>query len=413
MALETKHEGLLVRIPENLLPQGFDSESESFSLSFSGADLLILKRRRKLEKPGERNVVRLWGDLASFAVPDVLLLLFSNHSTGMLSFDLPDSHKSVYVKNGELVFAQSSMRDDRLGECLVRMGKITQGELEKASRKITAENKLGKILVDSGLISAKELFDGVRQQTVDIIYSLFHYPDGKFNFFETDLEQRNIVMLALETRELIVEGMLRELGVADLPLLNVYPVLNGRAVNLELNSEERQLHTMISEGSNVAEITDRLGMGELQALRLLFRFRRRGLIDIVHRDHHVGTSVQSGMNKLERTVSDFNSIFMDIYSILQVKVQGIDVLGRLNSFFDDMAPEIAEVFDQIRFLEDGSLPTESVLANLQQIERDDKVALAIKAFNELLYFTLFEMRNYLSHDDAERLMEIVQNMELF
>src|SRR5690606_27423114 len=111
---------------------------------------------------------------------------------------------------------------------------------ERASRKITAENKLGKILVDGGLISAKELFDGVRQQTVDIIYSLFHYREGKFNFFETNLEQRNIVMLALETREIIVEGMLRELGVADFPRRNVYPVLNGRAVNLELNTEERE-----------------------------------------------------------------------------------------------------------------------------------------------------------------------------
>lgn len=413
MPLDTKHEGLLVRIPENLLPQGFDAENESFSLSFSGADLLILKRRKKNEKPGERNVVRLWGDLASFAVPDILLLLLSNHSSGMLSFDLPDSHKSVYVKNGELVFAQSSLADDRLGECLVRMGKITQGELERASRSITAENKLGKILVDSKLISAKELFDGVRQQTVDIIYSLFHYRDGKFNFFETDIEQRSIVLLALETHDIIVEGMLRDLGVADFPLRNVYPVLSGRAVNLELNSEERQLHALVSEGNSVAEICERLGMGDLHALRLLFRFRRRGLIDIAHRDHKVNASVQGGINKLSRTVSDFNSIFMDVFSILNVKVRGVDVLGRLNSFFDQMPPEIADVFEQVRFLEDGSLPTDRVLENLQQLERDDKVALAIKAFNELLYFTLFEMRNFLSHEDAERLMEIVQNMELF
>lgn len=410
MATDSKHEGLLVRIPENLLPQGFDPESESFSLSFSGADLLILKRRKRDERPADRQVVRLWGDLQTFSFPDVVALLFRAGLTGMLSFDLPEAHKTLYFQNGELVYAKSSLKEDRLGECLVRMGKIGQAELDRAARQINAEIKLGKILVDAGRITAKELFDGVRQQTLDIIYSCFGYREGKFNFFETNLERRDIVSLVLETSDVLREGILREIGVADFPLNSIYPVVSGRT-NLEFNGEDRALYGLVAEGLSFAEIIARVGLGELHTLRGLFRFKRAGLIGIAHRDAR--PAGVSGVNKLERTVNDFNSIFMDVFSILNVKVQGVDVLGRLNSFFDEMPPEIAEVFDAVRFAPDGCLPVERVLANLQQIERDDKPALAIKAFNELLYFTLFEMRNFLSHEDAERLMEIVQNMELF
>lgn len=411
MATDTKHEGLLVRIPENLLPQGFDPESESFSLSFSGSDLLILKRRKRDERPADRQVVRLWGDLQTFSFPDVVALLFRAGLTGMLSFDLPDATKSLYFQNGELVYAKSSLKEDRLGECLVRMGKISQAELDRAARQINAEIKLGKILVDAGRITAKELFDGVRQQTLDIIYSLFGYREGKFNFFETNLERRDIVSLVLETSEVLREGILREIGVADFPLASIYPVVSGRTANLEFNGEDRALYALVAEGLSFAEIIERIGLGELHTLRGLYRFKRAGLIGIAHRDARPAGG--SAINKLERTVNDFNSIFMDVFSILNVKVKGVDVLGRLNSFFDDMPPEIAEVFDAVRFEPDGCLPVDRVLSNLQQIERDDKPALAIKAFNELLYFTLFEMRNFLSHEDAERLMEIVQNMELF
>lgn len=411
MATDVKHEGLLVRIPENLLPQGFDPERESFSLSFSGADLLILKRRKRDERPADRQVVRLWGDLALFSFPDVVALLFRAGVTGLLSFDLPDAQKIVYLQKGEIVFAQSSLPEDRLGECLVRMGKITQAELNRASNQLNAETRLGKVLVDAGRITAKELFDGVRQQSLDIIYSLFGYREGKFNFFETDLERKDIVTLVLDTSEVLREGILRDLGVADFPLANIFPVVEPRSGALELNTEDRNLYGYVVEGLSFAEIIARQGLGELQALRGLYRFRRNGLIGIAHRDARPA-GVQGG-NRLERVTTDFNSIFMDVFSILAVKVRGVDVLGRLNSFFDDMPPEIAEVFDQVRFGDDGSLPVERVLANLQQIERDDKPALAIKAFNELLYFTLFEMRNFLSHEDAERLMEIVQNMELF
>ncbi len=409
MAVDTKQEGLLIRLPENRLPKGFNPDQEVLSLAYSGGDLLVLRRRARQEKAGQ--VVRLWGDLERFAIPDILLLVFWNHLTGVLSFELADGEKKVFVKNGELVFAQSSLSDERLGECLVRMGKITQAQLDDAAVQITQDVKLGKILVESGLISPKELFDGVRQQTLDIIYSLFSYSEGKFHVAECGLGDN--VELNLETRDVIRDGMLLRWGIDGRTLTrdDVFPRLNRGTAHVDLNSEERNVCSLVAEGRSLDEIVTFSAEGELHTLQMVYHLERQGVLTLEVRRGHVEPMARTG--RLERVVSDFNSIFMDIYSILVAKVQGVDVKTRLNSFFDDMPADIAEVFDQVRFLDDGSLPIDDVLGNLRYIERDDKTALAVKAFNELLYFTLFEMRNYLSREDAERLMEIVQNMELF
>lgn len=413
MAVDLKHEGLLVRIPESHLPDGFDPDEESFSLVPGGADLLLLRRRKRSEKPNERQVPRLWGDVAATAVPDILLLPFLNRLTGMLAFDLADAKKTVYYSAGEIVFAQSSLAHDRLGETLVRMGKISDEQLHAAARQITADRKLGKILVESKLISAKDLFDGVRRQTLDIIASLFHYREGKFVFWETSLEGQNVVSLQLETREVLIDGMLGELGLGrDTSADQVFPAFRGRVTSADLNGEERQIFSLIADSRSLAAILEQSGLGEMQTLRVVFQMARRGLISFSARQT-LPTPPNQMTSRLERTVMDFNSIFMDVFSILQAKIRGVDILGRMNSFFENMPDDVALVFQNISFLDDGSLPLARVLDNLNKIQREDRLALAVKAFNELLYFTIFEMKNFLSRDDAERLMEIVQNMELF
>ena len=58
--------------------------------------------------------------------------------------------KSVRVQEGRLVFAHSSSRDDRLGEVLLRQGRITLHQYVAAGRAISKGKRLGAILVEQG-----------------------------------------------------------------------------------------------------------------------------------------------------------------------------------------------------------------------------------------------------------------------
>ena len=95
-----------------------------------------------------------------------------------------DVKKCIYMKNGQIVFATSTSSTDRLGEILVRTGKLTRENLEHAIRiykKNAGLKKLGAILVENGLIASKDLFGGLKVQVKDIIFSLFLLGRGRLS----------------------------------------------------------------------------------------------------------------------------------------------------------------------------------------------------------------------------------------
>jgi hypothetical protein len=63
--------------------------------------------------------------------------------------------------------------------------------------------KLGAILVENGLVVPKDLFGGLKIQVKGIIYSLFLWNDGKYQF--EDRLPTDIIQLQINFQELIAE----------------------------------------------------------------------------------------------------------------------------------------------------------------------------------------------------------------
>ena len=103
------------------------------------------------------------GSLKEASLPDVIQLLFLGRRTGCLA--LADRHNfgTIYFEEGHIVYAAIVNRRDRLGDILVRSGRITAGAAR--SRRSRAqegdrEHKLGEILVELGALpraGAREL----------------------------------------------------------------------------------------------------------------------------------------------------------------------------------------------------------------------------------------------------------------
>ncbi len=114
--------------------------------------------------------------------------------------------KSIHIRDGQIIFATSTDTSDRLGECLVKAGKITHTGLEQALKlyqKYSGLKKMGVILVESGLLPPRELFSGLRIQVKDIIFSLFLWREGDYQF-EKRLPS-DVIQLQINIQELIIE----------------------------------------------------------------------------------------------------------------------------------------------------------------------------------------------------------------
>lgn len=129
----------------------------------------------------------LSGNLIETPFSDVIAVLRQQKATGTLTCGSGSNEKSLYVKNGNIIFATSKDENDRLGEIMVKNGQITRIQLERALKlhqNSAGLKKIGAIFVENGFVSPKDLFNGLKLQVRAIILSLFLLTEGPYNFIE-------------------------------------------------------------------------------------------------------------------------------------------------------------------------------------------------------------------------------------
>ena len=150
--------------------------------------------------------LKLSGNLADKPFSDILSVLQLQKATGTLTCGSGEKEKSVYVQSGRIVFATSHDAHDRLGEVMVRSGKLTRSQLDRSltiHQKSGGLKKIGAVFVENGYVAPKDLFNGLKLQVRGIIHSLFLLADGPYRFDET--MPADVIPLQINMEELLRE----------------------------------------------------------------------------------------------------------------------------------------------------------------------------------------------------------------
>ncbi len=152
----------------------------------------------------------LEGTLKDFSLADIFQLIGLQRKTGVLTLRGKDDTVTVTFLDGKVVAADSLNKrlENRLGHVLVKIGTLTQDQLNKALeiQKETLQ-RLGFILIHYKIISQEALRSALQQQILNIIYRLFRWKDGEYHFSqETTIEydQENVVPITAES--ILMEG---------------------------------------------------------------------------------------------------------------------------------------------------------------------------------------------------------------
>jgi hypothetical protein len=148
------------------------------------------------------------GSLAEHDVPELVQIVHERRWTGALTLTHMGVGKSVHVQEGRLVFASSTSPDERLGELLLRRGKITLRQFMEAGTDVKPGKRLGTILVEKGMLSPKDLIKAVTDQTQEIIYGAFLWTEGHYRMQE-QAGSAEAITLKISTPEMILEGIRR------------------------------------------------------------------------------------------------------------------------------------------------------------------------------------------------------------
>jgi len=141
-------------------------------------------------------------------LPDLITAFHLAQQTGELTLQKGKIRKTIYFEKGRPCFAISNLVTDRFGPFLVRVGKLTQQQLELTE---AAANQTGRrsgdVLVEMGLLKETEKLYYLAQQVKAIVYSVFGWEDGEYRLHFADKAAQEAIKIDLHPANLIMRGV--------------------------------------------------------------------------------------------------------------------------------------------------------------------------------------------------------------
>jgi hypothetical protein len=141
-------------------------------------------------------------------LPHLLAAFYNAKETGELGLMKGQVKKIIFFENGYPVFALSNLVADRLGQFLVRAGKIDEQTLKEAADKAGgSKQRTGDVLIKMGVLTEEERLYYVGQQIKSILYSLFAWEEGVFTLSFQARARREAIKLDIHPANLIMRGV--------------------------------------------------------------------------------------------------------------------------------------------------------------------------------------------------------------
>lgn len=232
--------------------------------------------------------IPLKGSIRNSSLVKILVYLNRKRKTGTLSLETPVFTKKVYISRGDAIFASSTYEDDRLGEMLIKAGKITVEQYDKSVDLLRSTKKRqGAILVELGYLTPKDLFWGVKYQVKEIIHSMFLIEDGQYEFAEEGIPTEEVITLKMSMGNLIYEGVKKIESWTrirnEMPETDSVLTLSSDPLTLfqqiELSPQDKKILSLIDGKKTIKEVIDGSWMGSFEALKILYVLWSLGMIE--------------------------------------------------------------------------------------------------------------------------------------
>ncbi len=152
----------------------------------------------------------LEGTLRDFSFADILQLISLQRKTGVLTLKHDDKLVTISFLDGCIVGSSTLNQhsEDRIGLILLKRGEITEQELSSALRRQEETlQRLGRILIESKIVSLDTLREALEQQILQIVYRVFRWSDGDYHFSqEKTVDYDRELMAPMAADSIIMEG---------------------------------------------------------------------------------------------------------------------------------------------------------------------------------------------------------------
>ncbi len=337
-------------------------------------------------------LVRLAGEITPGAMGDVLALLGQTGWRGeLLVFD-GEHTRSAFLEQGNVVGAQTTVDDERLGSVLYRFGALTAGQLEQIMEKVRSGRRFGDVAIELGFLSQEKVYEYIGKQVEEVVFGMLTVSDGTFFFLDGFDEERLVSRHTVSANMLLMDGVTRldEMTYFQqkIPSGDYVPVrVDGKGEPAE---EYAAIYALVDGRRSVEDLGRETGRGEFETAKQVY-----GLIQSKHVVMHP-PRMSGGPTAIVETA---NAVLRAILASADEVQRGEEVRQSLASFAVG-----AGVYD-ILFRNAGPNPSgafdpEAVAENLVLVAGGGDAENVLKQMlHEYVSFALFSVGSVV---DAER-----------
>jgi hypothetical protein len=147
------------------------------------------------------------GRLEENELPELLHYISLNKKTGKLTLTRREGQGLIVARLGRILYASSSSLRETFGNILVCRGVIDAGQLAEALERQHSSpepKKLGQILIDLGRITEGDLTEVLRQQTGLVVLELCRWRTGYFKFDTVPVAEEGEI--GVDAEDFVVAG---------------------------------------------------------------------------------------------------------------------------------------------------------------------------------------------------------------
>ncbi len=267
---------------------------------------------------------QLKGSLELMGIADAMQFISASGLSGMLKITNYKETKKVYFRNGKIIATASDNPNEYLGQFLIAYGKITEKGLKEA---IDAQEKkkmmLGKMLVEEGIVSEKEMRAFIKTKIEESIYDAFTWEEGEYEFTEGETIEHEMLEVELDVNPIILEAARRVDEWARIksviPTRDYIPVIVFDKVvdSLPLSNNHAKILRAVNGKKSVENIAMEFRSPEFYVFKNLFDCYQQGLIKF-KKPNEIDLSIakKSIRNKVLRLIE--KGSFVEAYSLIEV-----------------------------------------------------------------------------------------------
>jgi len=366
------------------------------------------------------ELLSIKGSFETSSIPELLYSLAKNKETCILKCKLLNYEKSIFLKEGKIVFATSNDPDERLGESLLKYGDITVSQYLEASKSIQPGKKLGSILCEMGAINAEHLLEALKRQVMDIIYSIFGWKAGEYELIFSDLENEAVILFELPVEPIIFNGIKQinywsRISNGLSSVLNVpikTPECDKLIMNINITEDENHILSLCNGNYDIQSICNMSYLSNLETCKLIWAFKAIGAISLISKKEESKESkeIVEAEYELLDIVESYNDILSFAYDFLNEKCpEQIDTI--IKKSIDAINLSYKNRLQNID-LNYGRIDFDIILNNFSDLPHTEKRISLIHILEELIYTLLLQSKAYLAPIDHKYLLAEISSRKV-